>query len=188
MPLALNGDPQAQRRARELLLEYLAPAQRETFLAAGFFDVDKTGARRTPAMLLRCYPRFRVYRLSDGWRPVALFTSPRRLARCVPNYVYCINSPEHVPREDALLSLKLLLDHDEPRFVRIGHRFACSRLDRPLLPIGDPRWGPFQMPPWAPLLPPRRRDRAAADGRAGDFRPGGILRLTSWLLGRARLR
>jgi hypothetical protein len=132
------------------LLDYLGPAQRETFLASGYFDVDKSGAARAPSLLLRCYPRFRVYRLSHGWRPVALFTSPKRLARCMPSYVYCVLSPEHVPRCDTLLSLKLLLEHDEPRFVRIGNRFACSRIDWLLLGarVG---WGPFPLPSWAPL-------------------------------------
>jgi hypothetical protein len=80
-------------------------------------------------MLLRLYPRFRVYRLSDGRHPVALFTSRRRLARSAPKYGYCIHSLTTVPKYDELLSLKLLLEHDEPRFVRVAHCFRLSRFN-----------------------------------------------------------
>jgi hypothetical protein len=122
-------------RARGLLLEYLSPAQRETFLASGHFDVDRSGARRSVLMRLLRYPRFRVYRISAQRLPVVLFTSPRRLARSRPKYVYCIHSRTVAPKYDELLSLKLLLEHDEPRFVRIAFRVRLFGNDWPV-PFG----------------------------------------------------
>jgi hypothetical protein len=115
---------QAQARALDLLLEYLGPEQRSSFRATGHFDVIKTGSRRSLGMLLLGYPSFRVYRLSRGRYPVTLFTSARQLARSAPRYGYCVHSHGAAPQEDELLSLKLLIEHDEPRFVAIAFRFG----------------------------------------------------------------
>jgi hypothetical protein len=118
-------EPCEHDAGRALLLAYLSPGQREAYAAAGHFDVDRTGAHRSLWMRLLGYPRFRVYRLSAGRYPVALFTSPRHLARGEAEYVYCVRARDPVPRHDELLSLKLLLEHDEPRFVRIATRFRA---------------------------------------------------------------
>ncbi len=132
----MPASAQAQDRARELLLEYLRPEQRETFQAWGHFDVDKTGARRSLGMLLLAYPRFRVYRLSLGAYPVSLFTSAKRLAASTPSYAYCIHAPSPALKDDELLSLKLLLEHDEAQFVRIAFRMRLFGRDWPL-PLGQ---------------------------------------------------
>jgi hypothetical protein len=104
------------------LLTYLSPEQRDTFRASGHFDVVKTGSRRSLGMLLLGYPRFRVYRLSRGRYPVTLFTSASQLARSAPKFGYCIHSHGAAPQEDELLSMKLLLEHDEAQFVSIACR------------------------------------------------------------------
>jgi hypothetical protein len=114
---------QAEERARALLLAYLSPEQRETFQVAGHFDVVKTGCRRSLEMLFLGYPRFRVYRLSRSRYPVTLFTSPRQLARSRPKYGYCIHSHGAAPQDDELLSMKLLIEHDESQFVSTAYRF-----------------------------------------------------------------
>jgi len=114
---------EAQDRARGLLLEYLSPEQREAFLTKGHFDIVKTGCRRSLHMVLLGYPRFRVYRLSHSRYPVTLFTSSRQLARSAPKWGYCIHSHGAVPQDDELLSMKLLLEHDEQQFIAIAYRF-----------------------------------------------------------------
>ncbi len=112
---------EARRRARALLLDYLSPEQRRDYEATGHFDVVKTGSRRSLRMLLMAFPRFRIYRLSRERPTVALYTSRQELAEGFPRYAFCIHS--HVPAiaEDELLSMKLLLDHDEARFLWIAH-------------------------------------------------------------------
>ena len=114
---------EAQDRARALLLTYLSPGQRETFQVRGHFDIVKTGCRRSLEMLFLGYPRFRIYRLSRSRFPVTIFTSARQLARSLPKYGYCIHSHGSAPQDDELLSMKLLIDHDESRFVYIACRF-----------------------------------------------------------------
>ncbi len=114
---------EAQARARALLFEYVSPEQRDTFQAKGHFDVVKTGTRRSLGMLLLGYPKFRVYRLSHSHHPVRLFTSATQLARSAPKYGYCIHSHGAAPPDDELLSMKLLLEKDEPRFLSIAYRF-----------------------------------------------------------------
>lgn len=121
---------EAETRARALLLDCLSPQQRETFLATGHFDVVKTGSRRSIGMLLLGYPRFRVYRISHGGHPVTLFTSARQLAQSTAKYTYCIHSHGAAPKDDELLSLKLLIEHDEPRFVDIAFRFTSRHSAR----------------------------------------------------------
>jgi hypothetical protein len=111
----------AQARARDLLLGYLSPEQREALQAFGHFDVVKTGSPRSLGMLLFGYPRFRVYRLSRDQYPVKLFTNERQLALSIPWCAYCVHPRRETPQDDALLSMKLLLEHDEPRFLRIAH-------------------------------------------------------------------
>lgn len=118
---------EARKRARVLLLDYLSADQRRDFETSGHFDVVKTGSRRSLGMFLLAYPRFRVYRLSRERRPVKLFTSPKKLAGWRPRSAFCIHSRGPAPQEDELLSMKLLLEHDEPRFLRIAH--AISPLD-----------------------------------------------------------
>jgi hypothetical protein len=117
---------EAQDRARALLLDYLSPEQREAFQVLGHFDVAKTGSPRTLRMVLLGYPRFRVYRLSHDHFPVRLFTSEKQLVRSVPNWAYCIYSHGAAPQDDDLLSMKLLLEHDEPLFLRIAHRVSSA--------------------------------------------------------------
>ncbi len=75
-------------------------------------------------MLLLGYRKFRVYRLSHSRYPVTLFTSAKRLARSVPSYGYCIHSHGAAPKDDDLLSMKLLIDHDEPLFIFLACRFS----------------------------------------------------------------
>lgn len=118
---------EARRRARALLLDYLSADQRCDFETSGHFDVVKTGSRRSVGMFLLAYPKFRVYRLSRERRPVKLFTSREKLAGSRPRCAFCIHSKGSEPQEDELLSMKLLLEHDEPRFLRIAH--ATSPLD-----------------------------------------------------------
>ena len=116
----------AQERARALLLDYLSPEQSEAFQVLGHFDVVKTGSPRSLGMLLFGYPRFRVYRLSHDHFPVRLFTSMRQLAGSVPQCAYCIYSHGAVPQDDDLLSMKLLIEHDERHFLRIAHRVSSA--------------------------------------------------------------
>jgi hypothetical protein len=118
---------EAEERARTLLVGWLDGEQRASFESAGHFDVVKTGARRSLAMLLLGYPRFRVYRLSHGHYPVTLYTSRAQLAEDAPRYGYCVHSHGAAPRDDELLSLKLLLEHDEARFVSVAFRFKSRR-------------------------------------------------------------
>jgi hypothetical protein len=117
----------ARERARSLLLDYLTPGQRDAFLALGHFDVVKTGSRRSLGMLLFGYPRFRVYRLSVGRHPVTLFTTAGQLAISDPWCAFCVHAHCEVPMEDALLSMKLLIDHDEPLFLRIAQVMPFCR-------------------------------------------------------------
>jgi hypothetical protein len=130
---------QAQERARGLLLEYLSAEQRRAFEDSGHFDVVKTGSRRSLGMILLGYPRFRVYRLSHGRYPVTLFTSARQLARSAPKYGYCIHSHGAAPQDDELLSMKLLIEHDEPQFVYLAYRFAAPEARGMLVPDRAPR-------------------------------------------------
>jgi hypothetical protein len=124
---------QAQGRAREILLDYLNPEQLETFRATEHFDIVKTGSRRSLGMFLLGYPGFRVYRLSHGRYPVTLFTSPSQVVRSVPRYGYCIHSHGGAPPDDELLSIKLLLEHDEARFVSIAFRVSWPEASARLL-------------------------------------------------------
>lgn len=112
---------EARERARALLLDYLSPEQREDYQATGHFDVVKTGSRRSLRMLLSLYPTFRVYRLSRDRPRVTLFTSRRQLADAFPRYAFCVQSRIPALQEDELLSVKLLLDHDERRFLRMAN-------------------------------------------------------------------
>jgi hypothetical protein len=114
------GD-EARARARALLMDYLSPDQRRDFETLGHFDVVKTGSRRTVRMFLLAYPKFRVYRLSRDRHPVKLFTSEEQLAGAFPRCAFCVHSSVAVIQDDELLSMKLLLEHDEPRFLRIAH-------------------------------------------------------------------
>jgi hypothetical protein len=97
--------------------------QSEAFRVTGRFDIVKTGSPRSLGMLLLGYPKFRVYRLSHNHYPVTLFTSAKQLERSTPKYGYCIHSHGAAPQDDELLSMKLLIEHDEPKFVCIAYRF-----------------------------------------------------------------
>jgi hypothetical protein len=112
---------EGRERARALLLGYLSDEQRRDFETSGQFDVVKTGSRRSLRMLLFAYPKFRVYRLSRDRLPVKLFTSQEQIAGAFPRCAFCVHSSVAAAQDDELLSIKLLLEHDEPRFLRIAH-------------------------------------------------------------------
>jgi hypothetical protein len=112
---------EARERSRALLLDYLSPDQRRDFEAFGHFDVVKTGSRRSLRMFLLAYPKFRVYRFSRDRHPVRLFTSQQQLAVAFPRCAFCVHSSVAATQDDEILSMKLLLEHDEPHFTRIAH-------------------------------------------------------------------
>lgn len=98
-----------QKRARELLCRSLTPAQRQSLDEHGFFDLNVGG---------------RHYRIRQGTHGnVRLIQDEREVTS------YCIQ-PDGVPAEDAMLAQKLLLETDEPSFLRIANA-------RPLI-IGRP--------------------------------------------------
>ena len=98
-----------QKRARELLCRSLTREQRQSLGEHGYFDLNVGG---------------RHYRIRQGTHGnVRLLNGGQEVTS------YCIQ-PNGVPTEDAMLAQKLLLETDEPSFLRIANA-------RPLI-IGRP--------------------------------------------------
>lgn len=97
---------EAIARARTLLLACLSDAQREAFEAHGYFEVVTASGQR--------------YRITRGWGGnVLLIVNDKPAAR------FCIHPSQYVPEEDNMLAQKLLLEHDEPTFLRTANRSAA---------------------------------------------------------------
>lgn len=93
-------------RARTLLIGCLSDEQRGQFEATGYFEVVTPTGRR--------------YRITRGWGGnVFLINNGRATDR------YCIHPRDYVPEEDNMLAQKLLLEHDEPTFLRTANRSAA---------------------------------------------------------------
>lgn len=96
---------EAELRAAALLKENLAPAQREEYDREKFFTViSKDGRRR--------------YRVNKGWshNVEEIDESGKKIA------TLCAHPVEAVPAHDNMLAQKLMLEHDEERFLRIANR------------------------------------------------------------------
>jgi hypothetical protein len=88
---------EASRKARELLIAHLSPAQLEDFKRSGCFTVvgNKTGTS---------------YKLGSG------------MVR-TPDASFCIGPvDEGLPRDDKVLAQKWLLESDEEKFLKIANR------------------------------------------------------------------
>ena len=96
----------APDRAEKLLLEYLAPAQRETYWRYGWFVVLGQSGRRY-SIWKKDAPYCNVCELGDFGQVVS------RL---------CAQAAINVPMGDHLLTQKLMLEHHEAEFRRVANR------------------------------------------------------------------
>lgn len=95
-----------RERATALLLAHLDDTQRQTYQAAGYFDVRTDDGQRT-------------YRLSQGTiHNVALLDPVRER----PQRTYCAHPAADLPVPDVLLAQKLALEADEAGFLRVANR------------------------------------------------------------------
>jgi hypothetical protein len=98
--IRLEQEKAARARARNLLLQCLTKAQKETLEQHQYFDVEVAG---------------KTYRIRQGTHGnVRLLKEGKEAVR------YCIQ-PSGVPIEDCMLSQKLLLETDEHSFLRIAN-------------------------------------------------------------------
>ena len=93
-------------KARKLLLEHLRPEQAASFEKDEHFEVLAMSGRR--------------YRIKLGWGGNSEELND---VRKVVNR-FCIHPREQVPHHDNMLAQKLLIEHDEERFLDIANRTA----------------------------------------------------------------
>lgn len=105
---------EAKRRARELLLEHLTPAQRETFRTNLWFIVEG----RRSGQRYRIHAKGSLAANVDVLRsePTGPEVSHRLCAHCELGTI---------PLGDQLLAQKLMLEFDEDHFLRIANRHAA---------------------------------------------------------------
>lgn len=102
-------------RARELLLRNLSPRQREEFETLHRFTVV---TRRKHRYVIGNCRNQNVVRVNRRGKPMR---------------VYCLSVLGGVPTEDALLGQKLMLEHDEPHFLKVARQWPL----RFALGVGD---------------------------------------------------
>lgn len=89
----------AEERARALLMRFLSPEQRDTWEAGGhFFTTSSTGRTWRISIDACC--------LMDGDRPQAL---------------YCYVPEDNLPKYDAVLARKLMIEHHEEKVTKDGN-------------------------------------------------------------------
>jgi hypothetical protein len=98
----------AIEQAERLLRECLTPSQLEEFERQASFKVDVDG---------------KIYRVKKGWsgNVEELDTEGKRVAN------YCIQPRDSLPVYDNMLAQKLLLECNEPEFLRIANRTPAYR-------------------------------------------------------------
>lgn len=93
----------ALARSKKLLMECLTAQQQETLERHGYFDV-KVGPK--------------TYRISKGWA--------HNVREVLPDgslsKTFCAHPRENVPDFDNMLAQKLILETDEPTFLRMANR------------------------------------------------------------------
>lgn len=99
----------ARDRARELLLEHLSPAQRETFIANGWFVVEG-GRSKT---------RYRIRSAGAAGNIDVLDRRDRTTHRL------CCHAASDIPLGDQWLAQKIMLELAEDDFLRIANRQAA---------------------------------------------------------------
>jgi hypothetical protein len=127
--IAAEKAEQAKARARQLLLDYLTPAQRTTYEANGYFVTQAKGGNR--------------YKVTNANGLYRVFPLPKNSDRpwaelcIIPNY----RGPVY-PEGDVMLSQKLMIETDEERFLKTAN--IIQRFD-PLYekPPGPP--GPYHV-------------------------------------------
>jgi hypothetical protein len=105
-PAVVAITKEAIEKARKLLLACLSDEQRIQFEATGYFEVVAASGTR--------------YRITRGWGGNVLTV--------VNGYLrdrFCIHPAHYVPEEDNMLAQKLLLEVDEPTFLRTANRSAA---------------------------------------------------------------
>jgi hypothetical protein len=88
------------RRSYDLLLESLSEAQRNSFLERGWFEVRGSKSKKPYRILART-----VYNVQQG------------------KSAYCVQvANRQIPFFDELLTQKMVLEFDEPRFLRTANK------------------------------------------------------------------
>jgi hypothetical protein len=98
------AEREAEQRAERLLLDHLSERQRAEYRERRAFTVISADGERT-------------YRIERGWSGNVKLIGPdgRECRR------YCIHPRERVPTEDCMLAQKLLIENDEPAFLRVAN-------------------------------------------------------------------
>ena len=96
---------QAERRASDLLKEWLSPTQRAQYERTGEFEVR--GSHSGNRYRIRRAQQINVDELDDRGRRIA---------------VWCFLPEEYVPVGDVMLAQKIVLENDEPAMLRIAFR------------------------------------------------------------------
>jgi hypothetical protein len=101
---AIRERAEAEQRAERLLLDHLSERQRAEYRERRAFTVISADGERT-------------YRIERGWSGNVKLIGPdgRECRR------YCIHPRERVPTEDCMLAQKLLIENDEPAFLRVAN-------------------------------------------------------------------
>lgn len=92
----------ANAKAHALLLRHLTEEQQAQYAANRHFDATSSAGRT-----FRISANGSVYLIEDG--------------RSTISYCIHVDSRHRVPQEDNMLAQMLLLQHDEPEFLRIAH-------------------------------------------------------------------
>lgn len=91
----------SRARAEKLLVRQLSPAQKDTLSRLNYFDLDVGG---------------KTYRIKRGTHG-----NVREIVNGIETASFCIQPPG-LPTEDVMLAQKLLLEANEPEFLRIANR------------------------------------------------------------------
>jgi hypothetical protein len=95
----------AERRASDLLVEWLSPAQRAQYEIARCFEVK--GSHSGKRYRIRSARQMNVDELDDRGRRIA---------------VWCFLPEKYVPLADVMLAQKIALENDEPAAMAIAFR------------------------------------------------------------------
>lgn len=95
----------AERRASDLLVEWLSPAQRAQYESARCFEVK--GSHSGKRYRIRSARQMNVDELDDRGRRIA---------------VWCFLPEKYVPLADVMLAQKIALENDEPAAMAIAFR------------------------------------------------------------------
>jgi hypothetical protein len=103
--LAIRRLNEAERRASELLMDWLSPGQRAQYQRTGCFEV--TGSHTGKRYRIRYARQLNVDELDDGGHSVA---------------VWCFVPRKFVPIADMMLAQKIALENDETATIAIAFR------------------------------------------------------------------